>query len=100
MGLHATPALGCEDSATSSWMPYHGSVNNWVYVGCDVTEQCEDHVKQHGNPSWDSDRYGASVDCMVPASTCFDDPMRDHADTDTSDQRNWSQDSDPLCDWS
>merc|ERR1712096_423277 len=65
-GKATTPALGCEKS--NSWVPYAGSANNWMYIGCPGTGHymCKDHVAHHGKPGWGSgDQYGDYVTCMI-----------------------------------
>merc|ERR1712226_383442 len=48
------PALGCEKS--HSWVPYAGSRDQWMYIGCPGTGhyQCKDHMTHHGKPGWKS----------------------------------------------
>ena len=64
----STPALGCENS--HSWVPYAGSTDQWMYIGCPHTGAlpCKDHMAHHNEPRWPSgDQYGDKIDCMVPA---------------------------------
>merc|ERR1711904_591603 len=42
------PAFGCERS--HSWVPYAGSADNWMYIGCPGTGHvmCQDHMTANG----------------------------------------------------
>ena len=71
-----SPALGCEKAL--SWVPYAGSTENWMYIGCVGAARhhlCMDHmafVRKYSltKSVWVSgDLWGEMLDCMVPDMT-------------------------------